>query len=232
MKKTSDKNQENLDTGEKGTNSPPQNASASKHIELVKNRYDRIALCYDILTARASWFSSNWRRRIWAEAEGRILDAGAGTGKNIPYYPQGSTVTAIDISNSMLEKAKNRAQKLQKEVHLQQMDLLNLTFNDAAFDSIVTTFVLSALPEPSKGIQELKRVLKPGGKLLIAEYAPPRSKPSQHIKKMVDSMAYYFFGPLKLVTEEHLQKAGLTDYKEERFWPTARLWIINNSRDY
>lgn len=197
-----------------------------EHVRLVKRRYERVASLYDLLTARASWFSSRWRRRAWEEASGEILEVGVGTGKNIPFYPPGCGVTAIDLSANMLERAQERAERLGREVHLKEMDMTRLTFDDDSFDTVVATFVLSALPEPVEGLSELRRVLRPGGSLVLVEYAPPRSRIEAWTKDVVDFLAYYFFGPLRLVGAEHVQQAGLDVVNEEYFWPGVARLIV------
>lgn len=196
------------------------------HVQLVKRRYERVASLYDILTARAGWFSSSWRRRTWEEAQGKILEVGVGTGKNIPFYPPECEVTAIDLSSNMLERAQRRAARIGRQVRLLEMDMTRLSFENACFDTVVATFVLSALPEPAEGLSELRRVLRPEGRLLLVEYAPPRSKIEAWTKDLVDFMAYYFFGPLRQVDTEHVHRAGLEVVKEEYFWPGVARLIV------
>ncbi len=112
-----------------------------------------------------------WRELLWTKAEGnKILEIGVGTGKNFPYYPANAEVTAIDFSEKMLSRAAEKAKKQSIEVTLQQMDVESLSFEDDTFDTAVATFVFCSVPDPIKGLKEIRRVCKPGGKVLLLEH--------------------------------------------------------------
>ncbi|MHB1415306.1 MAG: class I SAM-dependent methyltransferase [Chloroflexota bacterium] len=141
----------------------------------ARARYDRIAPLYDLMEAGAeSGRMAGWRSRLWAQVKGpRVLEAGVGTGKNIPYYPPDVSVTAIDFSPRMLERARQRAEKEGGEVDLRLMDAQHLEFPDGLFDTVVATFVFCSVPDPVQGLRELGRVTKPGGRLLLLEHVRP-----------------------------------------------------------
>lgn len=112
-----------------------------------------------------------WREELWrglGDAR-KILELGVGTGKNIPFYPHGVDMTAIDISERMLAEAKRRAARHGAAVELQLADAQELPFRDATFDFAVATFVFRSVPDAVKGLRETRRVLKPGGRLLMVE---------------------------------------------------------------
>ncbi len=139
---------------------------------ITRKRYDRIAPLYDLMEAfvERSRFSA-WRERLWSQVRGeRILEVGVGTGKNMPYYPPGARVTAIDLSERMLERARRRAEKLGLRVELCPMDAQHLTFPDNTFDAAVATFVFCSVPDPVQGLRELGRVVKPGGDIWLLEH--------------------------------------------------------------
>ena len=106
---------------------------------------DRIAPLYDLLDGV---YELSWKRRLRAElfrhARGRILGLGVGTGCNMPFYPQGSEDTGIDMSGRMLERASERAQALGRKVDLRRMNLLSLDVPNASVDTVAVTFVLLA----------------------------------------------------------------------------------------
>ena len=91
----------------------------------TKKRYDRLAFWYDYLEAPMEWIGfAAWRHRVLNRIRGkRVLEVGVGTGKNLPYYPQGLTVDAIDISPRMRERAQKKASVLNMAVRLQEMDV-------------------------------------------------------------------------------------------------------------
>ncbi len=131
----------------------------------TRSRYDRIAPLYDRLeTALERRYYARWRLSLLSQVRGpRVLEIGVGTGKNLAYYPPGLSITAIDFSAHMLERAHQRAGQLQIPVDLCQMDAQQLDFPDHTFDTIVATFVFGSVPDPILGLREAARVTKSGG---------------------------------------------------------------------
>lgn len=114
---------------------------------------------------------SKWRELLWSKVGGvNILEVGVGTGRNFPCYAAHAEITAIDFSEKMLSRAMARAEKQNVKVNLKQMDVQNLEFADNTFDIVVATFVFCSVPDPIKGLMEIKRVCKPGGKVLLLEH--------------------------------------------------------------
>ncbi len=140
--------------------------------EKTKRRYDRIAPYFDGLEGfLEGLFFSAWRKVLWAKVQGEhILEVGVGTGKNFPYYPAKSRITALDFSEKMLDRAKKKQQRKNIAVDLQLMDVQSLCYADNSFDTVVATFVFCSVPQPTKGLQELYRVCKPGGQVLLLEH--------------------------------------------------------------
>lgn len=138
---------------------------------VVKNRYNRIAKFYDPLhRMMEKGLMRKWRREIWRDARGAVLEVGVGTGNNIPYYPEKTKVMAIDFSEKMLEKARGKAVLSDKKVDFRLMDVQNLEFPDESFDTIITTCVFCSVPDPIQGLRELKRVCKKAGQIIMLEH--------------------------------------------------------------
>jgi len=137
----------------------------------TRARYQRIAPLYDLMDVLGERRYSAWRPRLWSLVQGpEVLEVGVGTGKNMPYYPDGVRITAVDLTPGMLERARRRAAQMNLDVNLQLGDAQALDFPDASFDDVVATFVFCSVPDPVLGLTELARVVKPGGRLLLLEH--------------------------------------------------------------
>lgn len=91
----------------------------------------------------------------------KVLDVGIGTGISLTIYPEECHVTGIDLSASMLKKAREKRDSLKLEhVDLHEMDACELEFDDNTFDHVIATFVMSVVPDPVKALSEMKRVCK------------------------------------------------------------------------
>ena len=140
-------------------------------------KYDIFSRVYDLFERpMEKYLFSSLRKRALAFAIGEVLEVGIGTGKNIPHYLDNVKVTGIDFSRGMLEKAKRKKEKLSlKNVTLLEMDVENMSFQDEFFDTVVSTFVFCTVPYPLKGLQEVYRVLKQGGKAVFLEHMKSNS---------------------------------------------------------
>ena len=147
-------------------------STEGKNTEVTKKRYNRIAPLYDFMESLVERSRYNkWRELLWSKVEGpHILEVGAGTGKNFPYYPADAEITAIDFSEKMLRRAKDRARQQKVKVNLQAMDVQNLEFEDNTFDTVTASFVFCSVPDPVRGLMEVGRVCKPEGKVVLLEH--------------------------------------------------------------
>lgn len=135
-------------------------------------KYNRAAKYYDLLSKgeEKRWYTK-WRRQFFAPLKGKILEVGIGTGKSIPYYNKDAKVIGIDFSEKMLIKAEERLIKSgRRNITLKQMNVENLEFKENTFDYVVTSCVFCSVPNPVKGLKEIRRVLKPTGKLIMIEH--------------------------------------------------------------
>ena len=136
-----------------------------------KQVWDKAAPGYDrqIAFFEKTWFAGG-REWLGARARGRVLEVAVGTGRSLPHYPADVTVTGIELSPAMLAIARQRATDLGRDVTLREADAEHLPFDDASFDTVVCALALCTIPSPVAAIGEMRRVLVPGGRLLLLDH--------------------------------------------------------------
>jgi phosphatidylethanolamine/phosphatidyl-N-methylethanolamine N-methyltransferase len=116
----------------------------------------------------------------------RVLEVGVGTGINAALYPRDCSVTGVDLSSPMLEKARERvARKGVRNVRLLQMDAANLKFGDDTFDIVYAPYVISVVPDPVAVTREMCRVCRPGGRIVILNHFRSRNSLMASIERMI-----------------------------------------------
>lgn len=168
-----------------------------------------------------------WRIKLRDRITGkRALEVGVGTGKNLPHYPRNVKVTAIDLSPRMLERARNKASDLGLEVDLSEMDVQHLKFPDRSFDTVFATFVFCSVPNPVLGLQELRRVCKTGGRLLLLEHMRPGNPILGFLFDMFNPMVVRMMGAnINRRTMENIRMAGWRIQVEEHLSSDMVRWI-------
>jgi len=180
--------------------------------DLARRRYNRIARVYDLLEGlveRSRY--RQWRQLLWSKVTGkRVLEVGVGTGKNFPYYPAEAEVTAIDFSEKMLARAREKARKQKVMVNLLPMDVQKMEFPDNSYDTVVATFVFCSVPDSIKGLMEVERVCQPGGKVLLLEHVLSANRVLAWLMNVVNPVVVRVMGPnINRRTVENVVKSGL-----------------------
>jgi phosphatidylethanolamine/phosphatidyl-N-methylethanolamine N-methyltransferase len=140
--------------------------------DFVERVYEKQASWYDL------WFGPTLHhgRLVAIERMGigpgdRLLEVGVGTGINARLYPRNCLVTGIDLSSQMLEKARARVQRQGlRNIRLLEMDAAHLTFADDSFDIVYAPYVISVVPDPVQVVREMRRVCRPGGKIIVVNH--------------------------------------------------------------
>ena len=140
--------------------------------DFVEAVYSKLAATYDFTfgpTLHPGRVQAIQRMAI--EPGDRVLEVGVGTGINLALYPKEASITGIDYSEEMLEKARERmARKGVRNARLLQMDGADLKFEDDSFDIVYAPYVISVVPDPVKVACEMARVCRPGGRVIILNH--------------------------------------------------------------
>jgi phosphatidylethanolamine/phosphatidyl-N-methylethanolamine N-methyltransferase len=155
-------------------------------LDFVRKAYARLAPIYDVVFGP---FCAPGRAVGIQAAErigGRILEVGVGTGISLPDYSRKNRLVGVDISEPMLRKAKERvdAQRLSHVDILAVMDGTRLGFADASFDVVAALFVITAVPDPEGTLEELVRVVRPGGEIVIIAHFAAETEPLRSLERV------------------------------------------------
>ncbi|WP_285103071.1 class I SAM-dependent methyltransferase [Promicromonospora sp. MEB111] len=184
----------------------------------IRRHWDRQAAGYDRKMDRAERMFGDTRDWVCRQAAGEVLEVAVGTGLNLGRYPAGATLTGMDLSPAMLDRARRHAAELGRAVDLRVGDAQRLEFDDASFDTVVCTFGLCAVPDDRGAVDEMVRVLRPGGLLLLADHVVSTSAPIRMLQAVAEQYSvrveneHFRRRPLL-----HVQAAGLRIERHDRF---------------
>jgi len=174
-----------------------------------KAKFDRIAKNYDFLKSGDTRRWAKAQLKFFRQLRGRVLYVGIGTGQEIAHFPAGLHITAIDISGNMLAQCRSRADRYPGSIGLVLMNTESLAFPDNTFDTILTVCTFCSVEHPDQGLKELRRVLTPGGKILMFEHVLSRNPVFALILKSMSFITARLSGThLDRDTVGNLKKAG------------------------
>jgi ubiquinone/menaquinone biosynthesis C-methylase UbiE len=201
----------------------------------IEKRYDRISYIYDLIEKPMEIMAmKKYRKQIIEKIEGpKVLEIGVGTGKNLGYYPESLEVIGIDFSKKMLNQAN---QKIQDKSHIKliEMDAQNMEFKDNTFDTVITSCVFCSVPDPIKGLKEMRRVCKKNGKIVMLEHMRSQNKVVGKFMDVINFIPLGICGAnINRKTMENLKKAGFNekDIKDDNIWrDIVKLIEIRNNK--
>lgn len=174
----------------------------------TQRKWDRASRTFDQATFADDRRLGPHKRRLFSRARGATLLAATGTGNDFKFLPPGLRVVGVDISASMLERAERKAAAYSGDVELRQMDVCDLALPDDSFDTVVTVCTFCSVPRPVVGLQELRRVLRPRGRLLMFEHVRSRIPPFAVLLDLMTLISRRFGPDFNRDTVGNVQRAG------------------------
>jgi phosphatidylethanolamine/phosphatidyl-N-methylethanolamine N-methyltransferase len=195
--------------------------------DFVAGVYEKLASVYDIVfgpTLHAGRLQAIKRMAI---APGdRVLEVGVGTGINLMLYPRDCSVTGIDLSDSMLERAHERVAKNGLcDVRLLQMDASALIFPDESFDIVYAPYLVSVVPDPIQVALEMRRVCRPGGRVIILNHFRSSNPVVSWAERLISPLTVHIGFKSDLDLPAFLAQAGLRPVSIEKV-NIPRIWSL------
>jgi len=195
--------------------------------DFVARVYENIAWGYDLVfgpTLHPGRVDAI--KRMGIKPGDRVLEVGVGTGINADLYPADCAVTGIDLSSSMLEKARERvARKGVRNVRLLQMDAANLKFADDSFDIVYAPYVISVVPDPVAVTREMRRVCRPGGRIVILNHFRSSNPAMAWIERMISPLTVHIGFKSDLDLPAFLAQAELKPLSIQKV-NVPRIWSL------
>src|SRR5213592_410455 len=195
--------------------------------DFVTGVYEKLASVYDFIfgpTLHAGRLQAI--QRMGVRPGDQILEVGVGTGINAPLYPSDCSVTGIDLSSSMLEKARDRVyRKGVRNVRLLQMDAANLKFADDTFDVVYAPYVISVVPDPVGVAREMRRVCRSGGRIFILNHFRSKNPAMAWIERIISPFTVHIGFKSDLDLPAFLAQAELEPLSIEMV-NVPRIWSL------
>jgi ubiquinone/menaquinone biosynthesis C-methylase UbiE len=153
------------------------------------NPYERYVLPYVIDAVCGLPTFKDERRRLVPRAQGRVLEIGVGTGRNLPHYAAGRVSCVCGVDPGLHPKAIRRARAQGIQLEALPLSAERIPVEDHSFDCVVCTFSLCTIPDPVAALDEMRRALKPGGQLLFAEHG---AAPDPGLRRWQDRITPYW----------------------------------------
>jgi len=195
--------------------------------DFVAGVYEKLASVYDLAFGPALQPGRvRALKQMDIQPGERVLEVGVGTGINLSLYPREAAVTGIDFSSSMLEKARERAARPEASpVRLLQMDAADLRFADNSFDIVYAPYLISVVPDPVKVAQEMRRVCRPGGRIIFLNHFLSPNLFLSRIERLISPATIHIGFKSDLDLPAFLAQADLKPISIEKVnWP--KIWSL------
>lgn len=201
--------------------------------EQIQRVYKNYAGVYDRVFGRVFQDSREAVVRNLRVAPGeRVLEVGVGTGLCLPLYPENCDITAIDLSQPMLDKAEERVKELGlTNVKLIQMDAGDMQFADSTFDIVIAAYVVTAVPDYRKLMEEMVRVSKPGGRLILLNHFTQDSPIIAAVEKAISPICTRIGFRTDLSVDQVINGWPLIKERDERVKPLGMWHVVECVND-
>jgi phosphatidylethanolamine/phosphatidyl-N-methylethanolamine N-methyltransferase len=192
----------------------------------VERVYGKMSSVYDLAFGRILQPGRLRAMDVMNPAPGaRVLEVGVGTGLSLSLYPSTCHVTGIDFSPRMLERAEERVAREQLNARLFHMDAADLRFPDNSFDVVYAPYVISVVPDPVTVLREMRRVCRPGGRLIILNHFRSSGVVWSRVERWLSPMTVHVGFKADLDRERLFAEVDLTpDFVEAVNHP--RIWSL------
>ena len=195
--------------------------------DFVAGVYEKLASVYDLAFGPALQPGRvRALRQMDIQPGERVLEVGVGTGINLSLYPKTCRMTGIDFSSSMLEKARERvARGGLRQMRLLQMDAADLKFADDSFDIVYAPYLISVVPDPVKVAQEMRRVCRPGGRIIFLNHFLSPSPLVSRVERLISPFTIHIGFKADLDLPAFLAQSALEPISIEKV-NVPRIWSL------
>ena len=177
---------------------------------------------YTLYTPVYDWIVGSFQSKrkqsieqLQARPEDPVLLIGAGTGLDLPFLLKFTDITAVAITPAMLRRLESRARQLELAVTTKVMDGARLEFEDASFRVVVLHLILAVMPDPRACLQEVVRVLEPGGEVVVFDKFLPDDRRAGPLRRVIDALARFLATSINRQTRSLLEDLELEVHRDE-----------------
>ena len=176
---------------------------------VTQAKWDKMAPRFDSMAAKGA--EARWKPfkgALFANMKGKVLFMALGTGLDIPAFPPGQDITAIDISPKMIEQAQKRIAEYDGTIRAEVMDVHDMAYPEGSFDQAFTSCTFCSVPNPVEGLKAIYRVLKPGGELFMFEHTGSKFHPFGRMMNLMTTLTERIGPSMNRDTVSNVRAAG------------------------